>query len=419
MSSEDRGDVDRAPRAAATLCGLYHEAEQQLRHLQGQLAARDALVARLRARLAALEGDAAPSLLDALLEQLARSREQLQRQQGGSAEAQLRQEVARLSQQLEAKEQELQELVRQPQRDQDKEVLLLRRSVAEKERAQAASHLLCRSLANETHQLRRTLAATAHMCQHLARRLDELQHAQGHTVDTREQSCDKAGHRAAGSSTLAAMEKLREENRLLRQKVAHVEDLNAKWQRYDASRDEYVQGLQAQLQGLQAPGEPALLRKEIARLNMQLEEKICACTEVQRQLAAARTAQEAALEQVQVLEQQILAYKDDFRSERADRERAHSRIGELEEEVTSLLGQLARVQDSREPGSCRLRLRSKAAQYLETDASEPAAPSGWRPGPQGPNAAPGAEGDLQCPHCLRCFGEQGQELLQHMAECCQ
>ncbi|XP_058526422.1 TNFAIP3-interacting protein 2 isoform X2 [Ochotona princeps] len=336
MSSEDRGDVDRAPRAAATLCGLYHEAEQQLRHLQGQLAARDALVARLRARLAALEGDAAPSLLDALLEQLARSREQLQRQQGGSAEAQLRQEVARLSQQLEAKEQELQELVRQPQRDQDKEVLLLRRSVAEKERAQAASHLLCRSLANETHQLRRTLAATAHMCQHLARRLDELQHAQGHTVDTREQSCDKAGHRAAGSSTLAAMEKLREENRLLRQKVAH-----------------------------------------------------------------------------------ILAYKDDFRSERADRERAHSRIGELEEEVTSLLGQLARVQDSREPGSCRLRLRSKAAQYLETDASEPAAPSGWRPGPQGPNAAPGAEGDLQCPHCLRCFGEQGQELLQHMAECCQ
>ncbi|XP_040822064.1 TNFAIP3-interacting protein 2 isoform X1 [Ochotona curzoniae] len=403
MSSEDGDGLDGAPRAAATLCGLYHEAEQQLRHLQGQLAARDALVASLRARLAALEGHAAPSLVEALLEQLACSREQLQRQQGGAAEDRLRQEVARLSQQLEVKEQELQELVRPPQRDPDKEVLLLRRSVAEKERAQAASHLLCRSLAHETHQLRRTLAATAHMCQQLARRLEEQQHAQGHTVDTREQSCDKP--EGTESSTQAVVEKLQEENRLLRQKVAHVEDLNAKWQRYDASRDEYVQR------------ELALLRKEIARLNTQLEEKIRACTEVKRQLAAARTAQEATLERVQVLEQQVLTYKDDFRSERADRERAHGRIEELEDKVTSLLGQLAQAQDSREPGACRL--RSKAAQYLETDASEPAVPSGWRPGLQGPNAAPGAKGDLQCPHCLRCFGEQGQELLRHVAGGCE
>lgn len=140
-----------------------------------------------------------------------------------------------------------------------------------------------------------------------------------------------------------------------------MEDLNAKWQRYDASRDEYVQR------------ELALLRKEIARLNTQLEEKIRACTEVKRQLAAARTAQEATLERVQVLEQQVpvpssagktagwaaglhpepperllcsqvLTYKDDFRSERADRERAHGRIEELEDKVTSLLGQLAQAQ---------------------------------------------------------------------------
>ena len=37
-----------------------------------------------------------------------------------------------------------------------------------------------------------------------------------------------------------------------------VEDLNAKWQRYDASRDEYVRGLHAQLKGLQVPLEPEL-----------------------------------------------------------------------------------------------------------------------------------------------------------------
>lgn len=67
----------------------------------------------------------------------------------------------------------------QPGHEQEQEVAVLRRRVAEKERARAASDILCRSLADETHQLRRTLAATAHMCQHLARSLDELQRAQG------------------------------------------------------------------------------------------------------------------------------------------------------------------------------------------------------------------------------------------------
>lgn len=95
MSSGDAGPGGRegAPRAAAALCGLYHEAGQQLRRLQEQLAARDALIERLRARLAALEGDAAPSLVDALLEQVARFREQLRQREGGAGavEAALRQ----------------------------------------------------------------------------------------------------------------------------------------------------------------------------------------------------------------------------------------------------------------------------------------------------------------------------------------
>ena len=67
----------------------------------------------------------------------------------------------------------------QPEREQEKEVALLRRSAAQKGRARAASDILCRSLADETHQLRRTLAATAHMCQHLAKCLDERQRTQG------------------------------------------------------------------------------------------------------------------------------------------------------------------------------------------------------------------------------------------------
>nr|AAI49435.1 TNIP2 protein [Bos taurus] len=336
-------------------------------------------------------------------------------------------EIERLSEQLEEKEREAQQLLSQPGLEREKEVALLRRSVAEKERARAASHVLCRSLADETHQLRRTLAATAHMCQHLAKCLDERQGGQGTAGEqSPEPKCTEGD-----ASVHAVVEKLREENRVLRQKVTHVEDLNARWQRYDASRDEYVRGLHAQLKGLQVPLEPELMRKEVSRLNAQLEEKMDDCAEARRELAAARSARDAALERVQMLEQQILAYKDDFTSERADRERAQSRIHELEEQVASLQRQASWRQDSREPVSCRIHTGSRSPRYLETDASEPVAAGGRRPGTGSQwldLAAEGGcsgvtqrgQGDLQCPHCLRCFSdEQGEELFKHVAECCQ
>ncbi|KAM8802734.1 TNFAIP3-interacting protein 2 isoform 3-T3 [Rhynchonycteris naso] len=338
--SEDAGSGGREgfPRAAVALCGLYHEAGQQLRRLQDQLAARDALVERLRARLAALEGDTAPSLVDALLEQVARFREQLRLREGGAVEAALRQEVERLSERLEEKERELQRLASQPgperEREHEQEVALLQRQVVEKERARAASDILCRSLADETQQLRRTLAATAHMCQHLAKCLDAQQGAVGEQRPEPEPT-------GRDASVQAAVEKLQEENRLLREKVTHVEDLNAKWQRYDASRDEYVRELRAQLRGRRPPeSEAELMRKEISRLNGQLEERICECAGAARKLAAAR-------ERAQMLEQQILAYKDDFTSERADRERAQSRIQELEDKVVALQRQVSRRHQAR------------------------------------------------------------------------
>ncbi|XP_065400763.1 TNFAIP3-interacting protein 2 isoform X3 [Macaca fascicularis] len=325
------GGWEGTPRAAAALCTLYHEAGQRLRRLQDQLAARDALIARLRARLAALEGDTAPSLVDALLEQVARFREQLRRQEGGAAEAQMRQEIERLTERLEEKEREMQQLLSQPQHEREKEVVLLRRSMAEGERARAASDVLCRSLANETHQLRRTLTATAHMCQHLAKCLDERQHAHRNVG---ERSPDQSEHTGGHTSVQSVIEKLQEENRLLKQKVTH-----------------------------------------------------------------------------------ILAYKDDFMSERADRERAQSRIQELEERVSSLLHQVSWRQDSQEPDACRIHAGSKAAKYLATDALELMVPGGWRPGTGAQQLEPPAEGghpgmaqrgqgDLQCPHCLECFSDE-------------
>ncbi|XP_036131010.1 TNFAIP3-interacting protein 2 isoform X2 [Molossus molossus] len=342
MSSGDAGSGagEGTPRAAAALCGLYHEAGQQLKRLQEQLAARDALIERLRARLAALDGDAAPSLVDALLEQVARLREQLRQREGGAVEAALRQEIERLSEQLEEKERETQQLASQPGHEREEEAALLRRQAAEKERAWAASAVLCRSLASETHQLRRALAAKAHVCQHLAKCLDARQGAVG---DQR----PEPEHAGKDASVQAAVEKLQEENRLLKQKVTH-----------------------------------------------------------------------------------ILAYKDDFTSERADRERAQSRIQELEDQVAALQRQASRRQDPREPGSCRIHTGSKPPQYLETEAVEFLAPGGQQPAAGPPCLAAPAEdrhagaarrgqGDLQCPHCLQCFSdEQGEELFRHVAECC-
>ncbi|XP_054995100.1 TNFAIP3-interacting protein 2 [Sorex araneus] len=418
MSSGDAGSCgpEGAPRAVAALCSLYREAGQRLRLVQEQLAARDALVERLRARLAALEGDAAPSLVDALLEQVARLREQLRERESGAAEAELRQEVERLSQRLVEKEQEMEQLLSRPALVCEKELVQLRRSVAEKERVRAASHVLCRSLAEESQQLRRTLAATAHMCQHLAKCLEERQAPQG---APRESSAESEGPDRAAIQ--AATVKLQEENRLLKEKVAHVEDLNAKWQRYDASRDEYVRGLQAQLRGLQAPAEPERpstcerMRKEIARLNGQLEEKMLTCAEAKQELLAARSAWDAALERVQVLEQQILAYKEDFAWERADRERAQSRVQELEEKLACL--EQAGRQGPFEPASCRTHAASSSPEALKCAVS-----SDGRPGDEACRPEPPSVplGDLQCPHCLQCFSdEQGEELFRHVGQCCQ
>uniref|UniRef100_A0A2K5Z5P6 CCHC NOA-type domain-containing protein n=1 Tax=Mandrillus leucophaeus TaxID=9568 RepID=A0A2K5Z5P6_MANLE len=295
---------------AQRLCGLYYE---------DQLAACDSLIACLRARLTALEGDTARSLVDALLEQV---------QEDGAAE-----EVERLTERLGVKEKEMQQLLSQPQHEGEKEVVLMRRSMEEGKPARRASDVLCLSLADETHQLRRTLTSTAHMCQHLTKCLDERQHAQRNVGERK--------HTGGDTSVQSVIE---EENRLLKQKVTH-----------------------------------------------------------------------------------ILAYKDDFMSERADPERAQGRNQELEEKVTSLLHQASWRQDSQEPDACWIHAGSKTAKYLATDAVELIAPGGWRPGTGSQQLEPPAEGghpgtaqrgqgDLQCPHCLQCFCK---ELLRHVAECCQ
>lgn len=96
LHRENRSLKSKVPRYNA-LCTLYHESAQQLKHLQLQLAAKDATVRELRGSLARQQqqqqqagvGEAgaepARSLVESLLEQLGQARERLRDSERHSA----------------------------------------------------------------------------------------------------------------------------------------------------------------------------------------------------------------------------------------------------------------------------------------------------------------------------------------------
>lgn len=82
LHRENRSLKNKVPRYNA-LCTLYHESAQQLKHVQLQLAAKDATIRELRGSLARQQqaepagAEPARSLVESLLEQLGQAREQL------------------------------------------------------------------------------------------------------------------------------------------------------------------------------------------------------------------------------------------------------------------------------------------------------------------------------------------------------
>ncbi|XP_014791516.1 PREDICTED: TNFAIP3-interacting protein 2 [Calidris pugnax] len=463
LHRENRSLKNKVPRYNA-LCALYHESAQQLKHLQLQLAAKEATIRELRSGLArqssaaavaggeAGAGGAEParSLVESLLEQLGQAREQLrdsQRLSEKKMEA-LSQEVQRLNQQLEEKNGEIQQMINQPPYEKEREILRLQKSLAEREKAQATSDVLCRSLTDETHQLQRKLASTAEMCQHLAKCLEEKQRKEKGNSDDQTPT-ERSNQLLDNETSLQALVcNLRDENRMLKQKVAHVEDLNAKWQKYDASRDEYVKRLHLQLKEMKsqldqqhgvtsAQTNSDLMHKEIFRLNKLLEEKMNECIKIKRELEDVKKASEGDNERIQMLEEQVLVYKDDFKSERSDRERAQSKIQELQAEVACLQHQLARRQDSRDTGShFRAHTGNQNHMYVQTNVehlrgNSPGQTGTRRTSSQSEQASPPvdngnsgsegrAQGELRCPHCMRFFSDElSDEFLKHVAECCQ
>ncbi|XP_040275133.1 TNFAIP3-interacting protein 2 [Bufo bufo] len=421
-----------------TLSTFYHEARQQNKNLNKQLAEKEALIQQLRTSqktfTAAAEHHVEPpqSLIEGLMEELNRimsERSETERIYQEQVEN-LNQENKKLHKVLEERDHDIEKVSSWPQQEKDMELLRLQRSLAEKERVQATSEVLCRSLSDETHQLRRKLAATAEMCQQLVKCLEA----------TREKGNLNSEERLIQNQNDndAALRKLQEENRLLKQKVVHVEDLNAKWQKYDTSREDYVKSLHQQLKEMKGQSDhpkashtthkhPDLLQKEICRLNRLLEDKIKENTKLQQEASEIVHARIVDRERIQMLEQQLLVYKDDFTSERADRERAQSRIQELVDEI-SALQRHGRRQDDRESAVKRNKTHVKKnvgdpQLGLNVEPAEnrrQTSPAGRPDHQRSPSNEHRAQDELQCPRCLRVFQDRlGENFLEHISECCQ
>ncbi|XP_019899193.1 TNFAIP3-interacting protein 2 isoform X2 [Esox lucius] len=380
------------------------------------------------------------------------------------------QQIQRLQQDLREKEREIESVTRRPDHEKDQEIQKLRSALAERDRVQATRAVLCSSLAEEADQLRGQLGATVRVCQELLARLERANKG-GETV-TEEVEMQKKAKEMLDFSEAERVEslvsKLQEENHLLKQRVAYVEGLNSKWQKYDLSREEYVRGLCQRLKEssalmtssspapgvgtavrprhIQEPGNclgmvpgfasanTGLLQQEIVRLNGLLEEKIKDSRKLGRELEESRRRHQ---DRIQTLEQQVLIYTDDFKSERRDRERAHGRIQDLQEEVSRLQEQLhaqAKIPARDATSACRLRhrisphSRPDSAEPVIRNIAEPPAAKRQSVNLAGAPAAALATGpawtvrqglsELQCPRCLTTYDDaHTAEYLNHCEEC--
>ncbi|KAJ8407470.1 hypothetical protein AAFF_G00273270 [Aldrovandia affinis] len=428
-----------------TLKTFYHEARQEIASLSHQIYIKDSRIADLEARLRRYEGTRitvegdepvvfGPSkpLLGSLCKEIHSLKQRLTDRETDAAQ---QSDTSKLE------IERLQQSAWEP-RQKQAEIRRLRRALTEEERARADGAVLCSSLAEEADQLRAQLGATVRVCQELLKRLESERQGDGsvekqtHDLQVKEfVDSPKADH----LNTLVC--KLQEENRDLKQRVAFVESLNSKWQRYDLGREEYVKGLCKRLKeskplaGLGAgpgagpgPVSSALLQQEVVRLNRLLDEKMRDCARLSRELEDSRKRDQ---EHIQTLEQQVLIYTDDFKSERADRERAQSRVQDLQEEVVRLQLKLRRKQEARDPPpACWVQIGNRMSAHLQVDAAEPLLGNSALPDQSGPQRSSGQSAqsavwtgrqgvtDLQCPRCFISYDDdRTAEYLKHCEDC--
>ncbi|XP_041789405.1 TNFAIP3-interacting protein 2 isoform X1 [Chelmon rostratus] len=438
-------------RSYSTLNSLYHETRQEIDLLNKQIYVKDSIIADLKARLGRYEriymtvGDnesvvigPSKSLLESLCKEICKlkqKRNDMEFKASRQAE-----EIQRLNVQLREKELELERVRCQPDHEKDQEIQRLRSALEERERAEATRAVLCTSLAEEADQLRSQLGATVKVCQELLSRLEkEKMGGEEVEVVAQQQKAKEMSESSDMSGINTEIRKLQEENQQLKQRVAYVQGLNSQWQKYDSSREDYIRGLCQRLketsgQGL-IPGlgsvSTGLLHHEISRLNSLLEEKMSECERLEREVENVRRQDQ---ERIQTLEQQVLIYTEDFKSERADRERAQGQIEDLKEQVYQLKRQLHKQQGaSRENREvvpmCRVHIGHRISSRRHKDSSEPllrttaemqppaAAAAATSPPNPAWNECPGLS-ELQCPQCLATFSDgETAEYLNHCEEC--
>ncbi|XP_051240967.1 TNFAIP3-interacting protein 2 isoform X1 [Dicentrarchus labrax] len=436
-------------RSYSTLNSLYHETRQEIDLLNKQIYVKDNIIADLKARLGRYEriymtvGDnesvvvgPSKSLLESLCKEICKLKQK--RNDVEFKASRQAEEIQRLTVQLREKELELETIRCQPDHEKDQEIQRLRSALEERERSEATRAVLCTSLAEEADQLRSQLGATVKVCQELLARLEKEKGGEDLEVVLQQQKSKETTESSDMISVNTQIRKLQEENQQLKQRVAYVQGLNSQWQKYDSSREDYIRGLCQRLkettgQGLM-PGlgsvSTGLLHHEISRLNGLLEEKMSECEHLGREVEEMRRQDR---ERIQTLEQQVLIYTEDFKSERADRERAQGQIEDLKEQVNQLKRQLHKQQGaSRENREvvpmCRVHIGHRISSRRHNDSSEPllrtaaemqqqpAAASVTTPNPAW-NECPGLS-ELQCPRCLATFNDRdAAEYLNHCEEC--
>lgn len=275
------------------------------------------------------------------------------------------------------------------------------------------------------------------VCQELLARLEKDKKGRGEVEDEAQQQKNKE---MTVSSDLSAMNTqichLQEENHKLKQRVAYVQGLNSQWQKYDSSREDYIRGLIQRLKETSGPGlapgmgtvSTGLLHHEISRLNGLLEEKMKECERLGREAEEMRKQDQ---ERIQTLEQQVLIYAEDFKSERADRERAQGQMEDLKEQIYQLKRQVHKQEASRESRDivpmCRVHIGHRISSRRHKDSSEPLlrtpAEMQKQPAAAASTANPAWSerpglSELECPRCLATFNEKDTaEYLNHCEEC--
>ncbi|XP_056264985.1 TNFAIP3-interacting protein 2 isoform X2 [Pseudoliparis swirei] len=445
-------------RSCSALNTLHHETRQEIELLNKQICVKDNIIADLKSRLGRYEricmavGDnesvvigPSKSLLESLCKEILKLKQK--RSDGELKASRQTEEIQRLTVQLREKELELERVRCQPDHEKDQEVHRLRADLGERERAEATRAVLCTSLAEEADQLRGQLGVTVKVCQELLARLETDKKGGGGgggggEEDVAQQQKSKEMPESSDvSGANAQISQLQEENQQLKQRVAYVQRLNSQWQKYDSSREDYIRGLCQRLKETSGPGlgsiSTGLLQREISRLNDLLEEKMSECARLSDEVEEMKRHYK---ERIQTLEQQVLIYADDFKSERADRERAQGQIQDLKEQIYQLKQQRHKKGASRESREvvvpmCRVHIGHRitprrhkdspdspllrtAAELQQQPAAAAAAAiaAAATPSPAW-SERPGLS-ELQCPRCFATFSDtDAAEYMNHWEEC--